>query len=152
MNSNVNQMAVVFLLTGNVMDILTVQMAQMNTIDVLPGPVLHPFSAVTMATVSIEHGYVMVIMTAGIWVMREIVLLSPSGAPAGSGNVQVTVSVWISAKYVIILLTVQMELTNPHCAVSYCSGIYNSLRCPVASERNRICWVSKWQPCYNQHV
>lgn len=66
MNSNVNQMAVVFLLTGNVMDILTVQMAQMNTIDVLPGPVLHPFSAVTMATVSIEHGYVMVIMTAGI--------------------------------------------------------------------------------------
>ena len=66
MNSSVNQMAIVFLLTGNVMAILTVQMAQMNIIDVLPGPVLRLFSAVIMATVSIEHGSVMVIMTAEI--------------------------------------------------------------------------------------
>lgn len=59
-------MAIVFLLIGNVMGILTVQMAQMNITDVFPGPVHHLFSAVIMATVSIEHGSVMVIMTAGI--------------------------------------------------------------------------------------
>lgn len=137
MNSNVNQMAIVFLITGNVMAILIVQMAQMNIIDVLPERVLHRFSAAIMATVCIEHGSVMVIMTAGIWAMREIVRLNLSGAPAGSGSVQVTVSVWISAKYVIILLIVLMELMNPHCAVSYCSCIYYSL-CVMSAERNGI--------------
>lgn len=121
MNSSVNQMAAVFLITGNAMAILIVQMAQMNITDVLPEHVLHRFSAVIMATVCIERGSVMEIMTAGIWAMREIVQLNLSGAPAGSGSVQVTVSVWISATYVIILLIVLMELMNPHCVVSYCS-------------------------------
>lgn len=138
MNSNVNQTAIVFLLIGNVMAISTVQMAQTNITDALPGPVLLRFSAVIMATVFIMHGSVMVTMTAGIWAMREIVRLSPSGAPAGSGNVQVTVSVWIWAKYVIILPIVLMELTNPHCAVSYCSSIYHSLLCDTPSERKGI--------------
>lgn len=59
-------MAIVFLITGNVMAIMIVQMAQMNIIDVLPEHVLHHFSAVIMATVCTEHGSVMVITTAGI--------------------------------------------------------------------------------------
>lgn len=149
MNSNANQMATVFLLTGNVMAILTVQMAQMNITDVLPGPVRHPFSAVTMATVSTEHGYVMVIMTAGIWVMREIAPRNPSGVPAGSGNVQAIVSVWIWAKFVIILLIALMEQMNPHCAVSYCSSIYNNLRCAVTTDRNA---EYPNNGCYIQHI
>lgn len=59
-------MAAVFLITGNAMAILIVQMAQMNITDVLPEHVLHRFSAVIMATVCIERGSVMEIMTAGI--------------------------------------------------------------------------------------
>lgn len=137
MNSSVSQMAAVFLITGNVMAILTVQMAQMNIIDVLPERVLRRFSAVTTATACIERGSVMVITTAGIWVTREIVQLSPSGAPAGSGSAQVTASVWISAKYAIIMLIVLMELMNPPCAVSYCSSIYYGLWV-MSSEWNGI--------------
>lgn len=105
-------MVTVSLQTGNVMDILTVWMVQMSITGVHPGPALLLFSSVIMATASTVLGSVMVTMTAGIWVMRETVPHSPSGALVGSGNVQATAFVWTWAKYVTILQTARMELMN----------------------------------------
>lgn len=72
---------------------LIVWMALMNITDVHQGPVLLLFSAVIMETASFKLGSVMVTMIAGIGVMRGTVQPSLSGAPAGSGNAQVTVYV-----------------------------------------------------------
>lgn len=97
----------------------TVRMARMSIMVVPHAHALPHGSVATMATVCFVAGFVMGIMTAVMAVMSVTVLLHHSAAPAGSSSALATQCVSISAKCVIIHLTAQTELMNPHFAVSH---------------------------------
>lgn len=118
MSSSARSTDFAFRKCGNVMAIQTVRTALMSTTAAHPVPAVLYSSNVLMETVCLRAGFVMGIMTVGIWAMKETVPRHHSAAHQVSGCVPQTRYASQRLRCVMARETAPMELTSLPSAVS----------------------------------